>query len=389
MKSKSLKLFVKGMIVAGAAFAMAACDDVTKPAPIEAAEEDQVQESQGEEGQVQDGQGQGQVGNGEVQGGADAGTSTGSSGSQNASLGEPNSSAATMQGVSSSDAASVQSSSSEAPALPKIYLANDTEEEKNFMSVEYKPGSGADGKGILAYPTHMTTNPDQKHAVVIWGPGGGTAPSAYEGMIRRLASHGFVVLALSSSPGDGSKAIAAMNWLDDQNKNAASPLFGKLDMNTVGCSGHSMGGLESERALIKDDRVITAFLNNSGAWDDPGANKVPANKSIAILYGEGGMERGNAENDYNRSDVRAPACLIEMTGGTGTECYDVTPWQKECGWGHGSGSWGGMAATIAWMRWHLGGEDWRKDDFVGVSGKYINGPIIGEKGNWKGTCKNF
>ena len=387
MKSKSLKLFVKGMIVAGAAFAMAACDDVTKPAPIEAAEEEQVQEGQGEGGLVQDGQGQGQVGNGEVQGGADAGTGTGSNGSQDTGFGESNSSASVLP--SSSDAASVQSSSSEAPVLPKIYLANDTEEEKNFMSVEYKPGSGADGEGILAYPTHMTTNPDQKHAVVIWGPGGGTAPSAYEGMIRRLASHGFVVLALSSSPGDGSKAIAAMNWLDDQNKNAASPLFGKLDMNTVGCSGHSMGGLESERALIKDDRVITAFLNNSGAWDNPGANKVPANKSIAILYGEGGMERGNAENDYNRSDVRAPACLIEMTGGTGTECYDVTPWQKECGWGHGSGSWGGMAATIAWMRWHLGGEDWRKDDFVGMSGKYINGPIIGEKGNWKGTCKNF
>ena len=231
MKSKSLKLFVKGMIVAGAAFAMAACDDVTKPAPIEAAEEEQVQEGQGEGGLVQDGQGQGQVGNGEVQGGADAGTGTGSNGSQDTGFGESNSSASVLP--SSSDAASVQSSSSEAPVLPKIYLANDTEEEKNFMSVEYKPGSGADGEGILAYPTHMTTNPDQKHAVVIWGPGGGTAPSAYEGMIRRLASHGFVVLALSSSPGDGSKAIAAMNWLDDQNKNAASPLFGKLDMNTV------------------------------------------------------------------------------------------------------------------------------------------------------------
>ena len=48
-----------------------------------------------------------------------------------------------------------------------------------------------------------------------------------------------------------------------------------------------------------------------------------------------------------------------------------------------------MAATISWMRWHLGGEDWRKADFVGMNGKYINGPIIGESGNWKGTCKNF
>jgi hypothetical protein len=378
MKLKNLKVFVKGLIVVGAAFAMAACDDVTKPAPIEAAD-DLVQEDLGEGGQIEGGQGQ--VG--------DNGATEESGNSSNSSFGESSSSEATVLESSSSDATGVESSSSEEPAVPKIFLANDTEEEKNFMSVEYKTGTGADGEGILAYPTHMTSNPNQKHAVVIWGPGGGTAPGAYEGIIRRLASHGFVVLALSSSPGDGSKAIAAMNWLDEQNKNAASPLFGKLDMNTVGCSGHSMGGLESERALIKDERVLTAFLNNSGAWDNPGANQVPANKSIAILYGEGGMERGNAENDYNRPDVSAPACLIEMTGGTGTECYDVTPWQKECGWGHGSGSWGGMAATISWMRWHLGGEDWRKADFVGMNGKYINGPIIGESGNWKGTCKNF
>jgi hypothetical protein len=378
MKLKNLKVFVKGLIVVGAAFAMAACDDVTKPAPIEAAD-DLVQEDLGEGGQIEGGQGQ--VG--------DNGATEESGNSSNSSFGESSSSEATVLESSSSDATGVESSSSEEPAVPKIFLANDTEEEKNFMSVEYKTGTGADGEGILAYPTHMTSNPNQKHAVVIWGPGGGTAPGAYEGIIRRLASHGFVVLALSSSPGDGSKAIAAMNWLDEQNKNAASPLFGKLDMNTVGCSGHSMGGLESERALIKDERVLTAFLNNSGAWDNPGANQVPANKSIAILYGEGGMERGNAENDYNRADVSAPACLIEMTGGTGTECYDVTPWQKECGWGHGSGSWGGMAATISWMRWHLGGEDWRKADFVGMNGKYINGPIIGESGNWKGTCKNF
>ena len=388
MKKNFFNAFAKAAVIASVSLALVNCDDSATPTNpgFEVAEEQGPQEGTGEELGQEQGQGQesGDLGGNLLE----SSESNESSGLGNSSASEGFEGPSDLSSSSSEEKA-VESSSSEAPAVPKIFLANDTEEEQNFMSVEYKPGTGADGEGILAYPTHMTTNPDQKHAVVIWGPGGGTAPSAYEGMIRRLASHGFVVLALSSSPGNGSKAIAAMDWLDDQNKNPASPLFGKLDMNTVGCSGHSMGGLESERALIADDRVLTAFLNNSGAWEDPGANQVPANKTIAILYGEGGMERGNAENDYNRSDVKAPACLIEMTGGTGDECYDVTPWQRECGWGHGSGSWGGMAATIAWMRWHLGGEDWRKDDFVGMSGKYINGPIIGERGNWKGQCKNF
>jgi hypothetical protein len=166
-------------------------------------------------------------------------------------------------------------------------------------------------------------------------------------------------------------------------------LYNKLDMNTVGASGHSMGGLESEQMVIKDKRVLTAFLNNSGDWNGAGANKVATDRSIAILYGEGGMERGNAENDYNNAGVKAPACLIQMTGGRGNECYEVSPGRKECGYGHGSGSWDGMAATVAWMRWHLGGEDFRKADFVGTSGKYIDGNIAGHDGKWKGQCKNF
>ena len=99
--------------------------------------------------------------------------------------------------IPASSTAEVSSSSEEAkPAVPKIFLANDKEEEKNYMEVEYKTNTGWDGEGILAYPKRLTDNPDQKHAVVVWGPGGGTKPSAYEGMIRRLASHGFVVVAL-------------------------------------------------------------------------------------------------------------------------------------------------------------------------------------------------
>ena len=278
--------------------------------------------------------------------------------------------------VSSSSSATVASSSSEAPK--GIFLASGTEEEKDQMQVEYKTRTGWDGAGILSYPKQLSST--QKHGVVVWGPGGGTEPGAYEGMIRRLASHGFVVIALKESPGDASQAIKALDWMDKQNKDPNSPLYDKLDMNTVGCSGHSMGGLESEQAVIKDKRVLTAFLNNSGDWNGAGANKVATDRSIAILFGEVGMEKDNAKNDYNNAGVKAPACLIEMTGG---------PRNSEGGYGHGSGSWDGMAATVAWMRWHLGGETNRKADFVGSTGKYIDGSIIGKQGKWKTQCKNF
>jgi len=277
---------------------------------------------------------------------------------------------------SSSSETKVESSSSE--AAKGIFLASGTEEEKDLLKVVYKTNTGWDRGGILAYPEQLSST--QKHGVVVWGPGGGTEPGAYEGMIRRLASHGFVVIALKESPGDASQAIKALDWMDQQNKDSNSPLYNKLDMNTVGCSGHSMGGLESEQAVIKDKRVLTAFLNNSGDWNGAGANKVATDRSIAILFGEVGMEKDNAKNDYNNAGVKAPACLIEMTGG---------PRNSEGGYGHGSGSWDGMAATVAWMRWHLGGETERKADFVGSTGKYIDGSIIGKQGKWKTQCKNF
>lgn len=273
---------------------------------------------------------------------------------------------------SSSSEAKVESSSSEAPKPAGIFLAEGKEEEKDQMQVEYIEHTGFDGGGILAYPKQLSST--QKHAVVVWGPGGGTEPGAYGGMIHRLASHGFVVIALRESPGNASQGKPALDWLEKKNKDPNDPLYNKLDMTKVGCSGHSMGGLESEQMVIQDSRVITAMLNNSGDLGHSAMAQVPTNKTIGIVYGNNGMERPNAEADYNNGGVKAPACLIMMEGAD---------------WGHGSGPWGGMAATVAWMRWHLGGEDFRKADFVGSSGKYIHDRIIGGDGNWNGKCKNF
>ena len=287
-------------------------------------------------------------------------------------------SSAVAPASSSSDApasSAVASSSSEAPQ--GIFLADNKEEEKDVLKVVYKTRTGWDGGGVLCYPEKLSDT--QKHGVVVWGPGGGSKPEEYEGMIRRLASHGFVVIGLRESPGDASQAIKALDWMEQQNKDSNSPLNGKLDLTKVGCSGHSMGGLESEQAAIKDKRVITAFLNNSGDRNGGAFKNIPATKTAGVVFGEKGMEHDNAIADYN-SAKSVPACMIEMTGG---------PMNSEGGYGHGSGPWDGMAATIAWMRWHLGGEDFRKADFVGTTGKYIDGNIIGKQGKWKGQCKNF
>ncbi|MBR6450613.1 MAG: alpha/beta hydrolase [Fibrobacter sp.] len=291
-------------------------------------------------------------------------------------------SSAAAPASSSSEAVVASSSSEEKKSEGGIFLAEGTDEDKDLLKVKYIEHTVDNGGGILAYPEQLSN--DKKHAVVLWGPGGGTEPGAYGGIIRRLASHGFIVVATSDSPDGTGRGKPALDWLAKKNNDPNDPLYQKVDMTKVGCSGHSMGGLQSEQMLINDERVITAVMNNSGAFNHAELTKVSPNKTVAIVYGEGGMERPNAEGDYNNNNVKAPACLLKMTGGQGNECQN-----GECGWGHGSGPWGGMAATVAWMRWHLGGEDFRKKDFVGTSGKYIDGAIIGQPGKWKGQCKNF
>ena len=97
------------------------------------------------------------------------------------------------------------SSFNEAKLAGGVFLAEGTDENKDQMEVEYIERTGHDGGGILSYPKRLSA--DKKHAVVVWGPGGGTEPGAYGGMIRRLASHGFVVIALRESPGNTSQGI--------------------------------------------------------------------------------------------------------------------------------------------------------------------------------------
>lgn len=268
----------------------------------------------------------------------------------------------------------------EEPKEVTVFLAGDNVNQDGPCRVTRLENTGPDGGCILAYPENMSEDPYVKHGVIIWGPGGGEKPSAYLGAINRLASHGFVVLALSSSPGDGNSASAAINWLEERNNMTEGPLAGKLILDRVGCSGHSMGGLESEQALLKDPRVYTAILNNSGDLKHSAMSQIKSGKPIAIVYGEKGMEAPNAEADYGNSGVTTPACLIKMTGGpTNT---------GEGGYGHGSGPWDGIAATVAWMRWHIGGEN-HKDEFTTPNGQYVSGPIIGKQGYWQGKYKNW
>jgi len=245
-----------------------------------------------------------------------------------------------------------------------VFLAGDDVNSDGPLDTTLEDLSFSGGGHILVRPANITTEPNTKHPVAIWGPGGGTEPSYYIQLLSRMASQGFVIVGIRESTGDSVLMSAAIDWLEEQNADTNSPMYDRLILDRVGVFGHSMGGLSSEATALADDRVTTALLDNSGDFDHNAL--VDITIPVGIIYGETGQEAPNAQGDFNNPGNQGPCWLGMMAGG-----------------GHGSGPWDGAAANVAWMRWHLGGENSRKGAFLESGGAY------NDTGVWTTDFKNW
>jgi pimeloyl-ACP methyl ester carboxylesterase len=250
------------------------------------------------------------------------------------------------------------------PSKVTVLLAGDNVNANGPLQTTVQDLTFSGGGHILVRPTTITKEPNTKHPVAIWGPGGGTPPRDYLQLLTRMASQGFVVVGIRESSGGSELMSAAIDWLEKQNADSSSPMFDRLILNRVGVFGHSMGGLSSEATIRADKRVTTALLDNSGDLSHSGLVTVKA--PVGIIYGEDGMERPNAEADFDNTGNKGPCWRGMMAKG-----------------GHGSGPWDGAGANVAWMRWHIGGENSRKAAFIGTGGDYNN------KGVWTTKFKNW
>jgi hypothetical protein len=246
----------------------------------------------------------------------------------------------------------------------KVLLAGDNVNANGPLQTTVQDLTFSGGGHILVRPTTLTTEPNTKHPVAIWGPGGGTPPRDYLQLLTRMASQGFVIVGIRESTGDAVLMSAAIDWLEDQDADPSSAMHHRLILDRVGVFWHSMGGLSSEASAQSDDRVSTALLDNSGSFAHNAL--VDLMIPVGIIYGETGQEAPNAEGDFNNAGNKGPIWLSMMEGG-----------------GHGSGPWDGAGANVAWMRWHLGGENARKAEFLSNGGDYNN------TGIWQTQFKNW
>lgn len=123
---------------------------------------------------------------------------------------------------------------------------------------------------------------------IVLGHGFLSSPLNYEGNSRHLASWGYYVLAIGSYTGffpDIPAYVAdfshGLTFLTDQNANPNSPLFGTVDTEAYGATGHSMGGGASIWATWRDPR-IKALINLAAAETSPSAIDIMSEVNVPV-----------------------------------------------------------------------------------------------------------
>jgi fermentation-respiration switch protein FrsA (DUF1100 family) len=185
-----------------------------------------------------------------------------------------------------------------------------------------------------------------RHPVILWGNGTGGNPGLHDGLLRHLASHGFVVAAANTpNAGTGRDMLAG---LDNVTRFASTPgnrFYQVVDVTRVGSTGHSQGGGGALQTGA-DPRVDTVFPLQP--WlGNPAAVRGPA----LLFAGEWDTLVPPAQVRAAYRRVPGPAAYAELDRAT-----HFTP---------GGNAGGYRFPLTAWARWHLMEDAEGRAQFVG------------------------
>jgi dienelactone hydrolase len=213
--------------------------------------------------------------------------------------------------------------------------------------------AGPGRAGLVVRPSMLGADGLQ-HPIFIWGPGRGTRVRDYESLMRRIASHGFVVYSEISQAADGTEMIAAIDWLIAENKRSGSPYFQKLDEMKIGVGGHSFGS-NSAMTASSDPRV-KAFVHTAGSGFRGAGKALNLQQPAAFICGEDDPTANVTDCRTDYMQTSSPVFFTIIAG----EDHLSTPMA-------------GLPLVVAWLRWHLGDESDRNKMFIGPDCDYCTG----------------
>lgn len=175
-----------------------------------------------------------------------------------------------------------------------------------------------DGSKKVYYPAALEAE-TKKYPVVVWANGTGCATDMYDGLLKKIAEGGYIVVADSSvMTADGKAQIDSIDYIIGKNSDTGSVFCGKVDTAKIGAAGHSQGGKSSVNAAQKDGR-IKCIVSIAGASSKDEAKGLKA--SALYLTGTADMVVVSSQwckPSYEVSDGRA--VYASLKGGVHTTC---------------------------------------------------------------------
>lgn len=159
---------------------------------------------------------------------------------------------------------------------------------------------------------------------ITFGHGFFQAVSTYQSTLEHLATHGYLVIASNSESGlfpnhqnFANDLRHSLTFLEQENANAASFLFGAVAVTRFGASGHSMGGGASILATAQDTR-IRALANLAAAETNPSAKAAMPSITVPVSLLSGSADTivpvaTNGQEMYSLG--QPPKLLLVIQGG--------------------------------------------------------------------------
>lgn len=227
----------------------------------------------------------------------------------------------------------------------------------------------------IYYPNDMASM--SKLPVVIFVNGTGTGGSKYAALQKHLASWGFITVATEEQNAwSGFSAEMSVRYLEllntyQEQDGKENVFYGKIDMNKIGITGHSQGGIGVINAITdqKHADIYKAAVILSSTETD---------MAKAFMW------------DSDSSLINTNTMMIASTGDFDTAISPLESMQKtynnitndvtkvlarrnDCD--HGEMLYYADGYVTAWFMWHLQGDEEAAKAFVGDDAEILTNPL--------------
>jgi len=143
-----------------------------------------------------------------------------------------------------------------------IFSENTKIEQKYTTKGNYAVSTADIKYGNKRYKAYYPTQVNAKSPVITWGNGTGQTPKTYDQIFTHLASWGFIVIDnYEESTIDGASILESAKVMLQENLNAKSVFYQKVDTRHIGAAGHSQGagGVVNAYKNFSDGKIITTI----------------------------------------------------------------------------------------------------------------------------------